>query len=177
MAAKKLVNLLPSDLAAGGSAGKALVWAKSLAVSLSAGLLVLMSLGFGTLYYYNNRLSGLAEAETQLKQSIRSLEQTESGMVLTRERLKMVDKILATRTIEDRFDKQNELLALSREGIRFREIGLDQSDSSLVLESTSSRALSDLFDNFFVNDSFDELVLNSLVFNPFVGYRVDLGVY
>jgi hypothetical protein len=115
--------------------------------------------------------------ETQLKQSIRSLEQTESGMVLTRERLKMVDKILATRTIEDRFDKQNELLALSREGIRFREIGLDQSDSSLILESTSSRALSDLFDNFFVNDSFDGLVLNTLVFNPFVGYRIDLGVY
>ena len=176
MPAKKTINLLPPDLV-GGGIKRAMLVVKSLAISLSAGLLVLVSLGFVAIFLFSNRLSDLNDRQAELRDSIRNLEQTESGMVLTRQRLEMVDRVLSTREIEDRFDKQNTVLALSREGIAFRESNIEQADSSLVIESSSSRALSDLFDNFFVNERFDRLYLNSLIFDPFTGYRVDLGVF
>jgi hypothetical protein len=173
----KNINLLPIDLAMGQGGGKALKLARSLAVSMSAGLILLLILGIGALYLFNRQLSSLTRKQDELRNSIRSLEETESGMVLTRDRLGKIDEVLAKRVVEGNFAKQALVLDLARGGIEFRESHLGSSESTLALTSTSSKSISDLFDGFFANEDFNTLTLNSLQFSPLSGYKIELGVY
>ncbi len=173
----KGINLLPPDLAGGVGGGKLLFVARSLAFSLSAALIVLLTFGIVGMYLMNRQLTLLSDKQTELKQAVRSLEKTESGMVLTRDRLAKVKKIIANRKIEDRFDKQQLIVGYTRDNIRFRESLLQDTESSITFESDSSLAVSDLFDSFFANDNFERLILNSLQFSPFLGYRFELSVF
>ena len=89
------INLLPTDLSPKGPVVRIAALVRSVAV-ISFSLLLITGLGISAFFIVNSlQIKNLNSANEELKGSIKSLEVTEQGLVLVRDRLGKVKQVLA----------------------------------------------------------------------------------
>ena len=174
MAAK--INLLPPELAGSKTIIKAGRILNIFAASAIAIFFIVASLGVFSIYVFTNELNDLTTQSDTLKTTIRSLEGVESRLVLIKDRVEKVQRVLADRKNEETFNKQKEIVDNMPASFTFEEAEIEGEKSILGIVSTSSSGMVELF-NRILSQNFVRLALNSIDFNQFAGYKVSLEVF
>ncbi|MEK7112245.1 MAG: hypothetical protein AAB875_02855 [Patescibacteria group bacterium] len=164
------VNLLPSDISPKGPVVKISNLIKSLAIISFVTFLVL-ALGMVVFFILNSAaLKSVNLSSDQLKTSIKTLEETEQGLVLVRDRITKAKQVL---------DAESGLLETESLGKITASIPLDVSLSEAVISkdlldvtfvATNSQGLAALMAQIISEESFAKIELVSFSFNPNAGY-------
>ncbi len=164
------INLLPGDLSPRGPVVRISNFIRSLAV-ISFSILILVALGIGALFVLNTiQIKSVTSQNEELKNSIRSLEKTEQGVVLIKDRLTKAKMVLAQESGKEEVEGLAKLYS-SIEGIgEMAEAIVSRNAAEVTFIAPSSLVLSQLMGTIITQDSFKNIELMSFTFNPNAGY-------
>lgn len=169
------INLLPSDLLPSAPLIRTANFLKSIVtVSFVIFILILVgSVSFFTINSLSLRSSTLKQEET--KNSIKSLEETEQGLVLVKDRLAKIKEVYAMESSSDEIDRLSTIYPQVSEGVILSEAvaAKDKLETTYIVSDSS--LLTRLMAGIVTEGSFKRIDLYSFGFNPNVGYIISLG--
>ncbi len=168
------INLLPTDLSPKAPAIKL---AKSLKNLVIAGFVIfilgLMAL-IGYFIFISTELSSSAARQEQLKTGIKSLQETEQRLVLTKDRLKYVKEVLGETSATDDLEQLETLLLNLPEGVSLNRMDVGKDKVELTLLAANSLGVTQSLASLTAAGLYQRIVLLSFSFNPDIGYLVTL---
>jgi hypothetical protein len=171
------INLLPRETAPSKSQQKALSAANKIAMFFCGAFLLLVLFGGGLYLFFNSRLDTAKKEGEGLTVNIRSLQSTESSLILLKDRVQKISTVLDSRVNEGYFSKQNEVLALAPEEVSFDKSEIDVERSKLGIKLIDSLSLVSLFSGLRASSNFSSIVIDEFSFNSVSGFMISLDVF
>ena len=170
-----VINLLPTDLSPKSSIAKASQVIKN--ASIVGLVLVIVSavgiISFLTITSFQIRNSNTKQ--DQLKAGIKSLEQTEQRLVLTKDRLKYANEVLGKKTAVGAIEDLSLLFATLPEEVHIRETQITATKTELSLVAKNSSDLAKVLASLVATDYYESIKLTSFTFNMNLGYVVGVS--
>lgn len=171
------INLLPRETAPSKSQQKAISAVNKIAMFFCGAFLLLVLLGGGLYLFFNSKLDAAKKEEEGLAVNIQSLQSTESGLILLKDRVQKINTVLASRANEGYFNKQNEVLALTPEDVSFDKSEIDTGRSTLGIKFLNSLGLVSLFSGLRTSSNLSSIIIGEFSFNQVSGFSVSLDVF
>jgi len=171
------INLLPKEMTASKDVSNFSALLKKITLTLGGIFLLVLASGGGFYFLSVNRLNDLKAEYEEAAAQVTNLQSTEASLVFLKDRLQKAQTILASRTSEETFSKQREVLAFAPEEMTFSENRVDQSGSSVEIATKNSLNLVSLMSALVRSSSFSSLVINELSYNSVIGYSLILEVF
>jgi hypothetical protein len=169
------INLLPKD-DLGNLRDSALARGLRRVSYLSLGFFLFFSVGsFLLLYYLGDGLKKAQIANSALRSEVRSLEATEQGLVLLKDRLGKISDILSLRDTNDAVEKQEKLLGTLGVTYSLRELKLSSDSPFVTIHAPDSLSMRDLFLSLYKSPDYENVRLVNLIYGS-DGYMVSLVV-
>jgi hypothetical protein len=164
------INLLPTDISPKGPVVKISNLIKNLAV-ISFVLFLLTALGMLAMFVLNSvQIRSLNESSEGLKTSIKSLETTEQGLVLVRDRLSKAKLVLADESGGEEAEGLGTVTSGLPGSVSLTEAVISKKVLDTTFIATDSQGLTTLMALIISQDAFDKVDLVSFSFNPNAGY-------
>jgi hypothetical protein len=168
------INLLPTDLSPKSSVARASQIIKNIGI-VSLVVVVISAIGLiGFFVFISFQLRSSNTRQEQLKANIKSLEQTEQRLVLTKDRIKNANKVLAKETAAGALEDLTSLFSNLPEGVQIREAQISAEKTEMSLIATSSFGLGQSLASILATDYYKSIKLSSFAFNANVGYVLTL---
>lgn len=174
--AAKSINLLPKELLK-KDVSKSVLAARQISYGFVFIFFLVNAVFFGVEFYFNQQLSNIERNQSQLKNNIVNLEETEQRLILTKDRIQKIDNILNNRQIEDRVNLHSLLINNLPQNVFLESQEIDTSQSKIELVSTNSKDLVNFMASLYGREDFTSLALENMSYNPFTGYKIILEVY
>lgn len=169
------INLLPTDLSPKSSIAKASQVIKN--ASIVGLVLVIVSavgiIAFLTITSFQIRNSNTQQ--DQLKVGIKSLEQTEQRLVLTKDRLKYANEVLGKETAVGAIEDLSLLFSTLPENVHIRETQVTVTKTELSLVARNSSDLTKVLASLVATQYFENIKLTSFAFNINLGYVISVS--
>lgn len=173
---KTNINLLPADISGTSQAAQL----ARLLTNITTGLVVLFliaALGAGGyMLYLSGQINSAKDKQSELTQSIQSLEEVEQQYALVRDRLDKIKPIFSEASTVDYSSEFRNLAVAVPGNTLVSEAELNKDNIKLTYYVGSSSELGNLFSKF-SNTQFGKIILESFNFNPLVGYIVSLDIF
>jgi type II secretory pathway pseudopilin PulG len=170
-----VINLLPKDLLPNAAALKTATLIKNL-ITLALAVFVIAVIGL-VAYFSLNSLSirNSNQKQDQLKNSIKSLEQTEQSLVLVKDRLTLLGQVNAMESGKEETANLSQIYSLIPAEARMSEAVIDKNklDTTFIAPDTST--LSRLMASVVSATDYERVELLSFSFNPNVGFLASLS--
>lgn len=171
------INLIPEEVAPKGAAARLSIFLRTVsAIGLTLFILVVFGL---TSYYLVNyfQLRASESRQENLKNVISSLQDTESSLILLRDRLSKVKEVYAHDSADKNINAVSQVFAQVPSGISISdfETTLKKIDMSVIAQSSLS--LSQFINVLITSDLFETINLKSFSFNPTGGYVATLEMF
>ena len=164
------INLLPTDISPKGPVVKISNLIKNLAV-ISFVLFLLTALGLLAVFVLNSvQIRSLNESSEELKMSIKSLETTEQGLVLVRDRLSKAKLVLADESGGEEAAGLGTITAALPGSVALTEAVISKNVLETTFVATDSQGLTVLMARIISQEAFSKVELVSFSFNPNTGY-------
>jgi len=165
-----IINLLPTDLAPKGPTLKIINYLKQV-IFVGFVVFLLISLGLGGFLILTSlELQNSLSRQENLKNQIKNLEQTEQKMVLLRDRVEKINKILSMPNIQSDISNTQKIVDFNSSNINIRELEFSIDKVKLSVTASSSASFKELVDSLTQTNYYKTIILSSLNFNPNVGY-------
>ncbi len=169
------INLLSQELKPSGYAVKASKRLRQLAV-LSIIILVITAIGFTvSSVFLSVQTKNIAKNEEKLKNDIKNLEQTEQKLVLIKNRLAGVEKIVNDKSAKEELDILETIIEKDPQNINIYGIKLD-SDKAIISVGIENSSYVTTFYSLLLNSNFRTISLESFTFDPKFGYKIDIAI-
>ena len=169
------INLLPTELLPSASLLKTARLLKTV-LTVGFGIFVVVVLGLVGFFSVNAlSLRSSNAKQEELKNSIKSFEQTEQGLVLVKDRLAKVKEVGAKENADNEIEALSGLFGKIPPGVSLTEavISKDELDSTFVVGDSS--VLGQFMAGLITTEGFNKIELLSFSFNPSVGYLVSVA--
>lgn len=172
------INLLPDKLLAKTGTRKVANLLGRIAIPALSVFFVGVVAGVGYLIVLNVQLKNLNSKKSQLMTSVESLETTEQQIVLVKDRIQKVNKVLGENNTEASVESfYNSVLSFVPPGVRVTEAKVTDESTTVSFIVTSSLSLTSLFANMTSSGDFSKIRLESLSFSPSLGYLVSVEMF
>jgi len=168
------INLLPTDLSPKSSIAKASQIIKNASI---VGLVLVIISAAGIIAFLIITSFQIRNSNThqdQLKAGIKSLEQTEQRLVLTKDRLKYAEEVLGKETAVGAIEDLSLLASGLPEEANIRETQISATKTELSLIVGNSSALTQILASLMATDYYEKIKLTSFAFNINTGYVVSV---
>ncbi len=170
------INLLPIELSPKGSVVKVSGLLKRVAIVGSV-LLVLSAIGLiGFFVFVSFQVTSSTTRQEQLKTTIKSLQQTEQRLILTKDRLEKAKEVLGKETSIENVENLSELFLNVPEDVDLRDAEISATKIELSFIARSSSGLTRILATILAGD-YKTVKLTSFAFNTKVGYVVNLDLF
>ena len=169
------INLLPTELLPSAGFVRTAKLLKTV-LTVGFGIFVVAVLGLVGFFFVNSLALRSSNArQEELKNSIKSFEQTEQGLVLVKDRLAKVKEVEGKENAEGEIDALSRIFSGVPAGVSLTEavVSKDQLDATFVVANSSS--LTQFMAGLIANQDFSRIELLSFSFNPNLGYLVSVG--
>lgn len=164
------INLLPTDISPKAPVVKISNLIKNLAV-ISFVLFLLSAFGMLAMFVLNSvQIRSLNESSEGLKTSIKSLETTEQGLVLVRDRLSKAKLVLADKSGGDEAEGLDTISTALPGSVALTEAVISKDVLDTTFVATDSQGLTALLARIISQEAFSKVELVSFSFNPNAGY-------
>lgn len=164
------INLLPTDISPKGPVVKISSLIKNLAV-ISFTLFLLTAFGMLAVFVLNSvQIRSLNQTSEELKTSIKSLETTEQGLVLVKDRLSKANLVLAVESGGDEAAGLGTITAGLPASVALTEAVISKDVLETTFVATDSQGLTTLMAQIISQEAFAKVDLVSFSFNPNAGY-------
>lgn len=165
-----VINLLPRDISAKGPVVKISSLIKKLAV-VSFVLFLLTALGMLVMFILNSvQIKSLNTSSEALKTSIKSLETTEAGLVLVKDRLAKAKEVLAGESGGDEAEGLASITSALPGSVVLSEAEISKDILNATFVASDSQGLTLLMAQIISQDAFARVELVSFNFSPSTGY-------
>jgi hypothetical protein len=172
------INLLPQELKTGKDVQKTAQVLTRVVVVLVVVLIIIGGAGGGALLIMNNNLKESKTRQDELKQNIQNLESTEQKIVLVRDRIQKTQNLLTAREEYQTLTKYDQLIkSLAPTEASFVGAELSTDVKKLKLSFKNSRSLSTVLKFLSETSEYEAVTIESLTFNPFSGYDLELILF
>lgn len=170
------INLLPKDLLPDIAAVRTARVLKNL-LTLGFGIFVIGTIGLVAFFVINSlSIKNSNTRQETIKNSIKSLEQTEQGLVLVEDRLAKVGEVYSKETASQEADNLATIFGqVSQTGTNLSEAVIEKDGLDINFIVTDSTSLSRLLATVVAGEAYQRVELKSFSFNPNVGYLISLG--
>ncbi|MBI4157837.1 hypothetical protein HY502_03245 [Candidatus Woesebacteria bacterium] len=164
------INLLPSQLVL---KGKDKVLLEGLKKFVLIGFIILIAASLiiaGYLVYLSFRIRSSVGNEDVLKSEISSLQQTEQGLFLIKDRISRIKAVYAKESVDGQIATLTDFIEQVSGDFRISEIqiSVQRVDLSVVFPSSSAFGL--FYKSLIAADLYPDITLKTLSFNPSLGY-------
>jgi len=170
------INLLPTDLSPKSSIARVSQVIKNASI---VGLVLVIVSAVGIIAFLTVNSFQIRNSNTQqdqLKAGIRSLEQTEQRLVLTKDRLKYAEEVLGKETSVGAIEDLSSLFFSLPEEVNIREAQISATKTELSLIARNSSALTQVLASLVATDYYEKIKLTSFAFNINSGYIVSVNL-
>ena len=171
-----VINLLPTDLSPKSSLAKTSQIIKNASI---VGLVLVIVSAVGVIAFLTIASLQIRNSNTQqdqLKAGIKSLEQTEQRLVLTKDRLKYANEVLGKETAVAAIEDLNLLFSTLSEDVEIREAQVTATKTEISIVARSSSGLTKILASLLVTDCYENIKLTSFAFNINSGYIVSINL-
>ncbi|GEM_PF-3188098 len=169
------INLLPEQLAVGEELDKITGIIKIAIGILAAVSFFVAVLAVSYTFYLTKELDRLNQENASYKQSVVSLESTEQGLVLVKDRIQKIQTILDSQQNEALLGKQKTITDFFDETTSVEDSSIVQGSSRLELKTTNSQSLASLITQIIESkNDFSKVNISNISFSPFSGYSMNL---
>ncbi|KKU04122.1 MAG: hypothetical protein UX88_C0001G0042 [Candidatus Woesebacteria bacterium GW2011_GWC2_47_16] len=170
------INLLPTEISPKGPVAKISNLIKNLAV-ISFVLFLLTALGMLAMFILNSvQIRSLNESSEELKTSIKSLEATEQGLILVKDRLSKAKLVLADESGTEEAEGLGSLTVALPGSVALTEAVIAKNGLETTFIATDSQGLTVLMARIISQEAFSKVDLVSFSFNPNTGYIPSFAV-
>ena len=170
------INLLPTDLSPKSSIAKISQIIKS---ASTVGLILVVASAIGIIVFLvitSFQIKNSNTQQDQLKANIKSLEQTEQRLVLTKDRLKYAKDVLGKSSAVDSIEDLNLLFSTIPEEVEIREAQISPTKTEISIIVKSSSSLTRMLASILATDYYENIKLTSFAFNINAGYVVGISL-
>jgi hypothetical protein len=176
MAAKKF-NLLPQKPVDNKLVIKNTANVKKAATIMSVVLVIALSISVGIIWFTNKNLNSLIAQNKDLKQKVIALENTETSLILVKDRLDKLQTLMEKRKSFDTFHLQADIVRALPEDVIYSRSDINLgSKADLQLKTSHSLLLADLIKDLESRDSLSSFKVNKISFDYQHGYIVDFEI-
>ena len=169
------INLLPKDLSVSAPLVKTAALLRNL-ITLGFAVFVIVAIGFVAFFIINSlSLSNSLRTQAELETSIKSLEQTEQGLVLVKDRLTKINQLQVGESAKEESENLSRIFSQAAQIGTLGEAVLEKDKLDTTFSVTSSTALSRLLASVVSAENYQRIELLSFSFNPNSGYLVSLS--
>lgn len=168
------INLLPQDLVARSSIVKISGILGNI-VTFGFAFFIIVAVGMGSLFIINSfRLKNLIQSQDALKANIKSLEATETRLVLVRDRVGKVKDVLDQESANNNLVSLDSLTQKIPVGVTLADAELSTKKSEMTFVTKDSLSLSQFMAELISANLYKSLDLTSFSFNPASGYSIGI---
>jgi Tfp pilus assembly protein PilN len=170
------INLLPTDLSPKSSIARVSKIIKNASI---VGLVLVIVSAVGIIAFLTVTSFQIRNSNTQqdqLKAGIKSLEQTEQRLVLTKDRLKYAEEVLGKETAVGAIEDLSLLFSSLPEEVNIREAQISATKTELSLVARNSSALTQVLASLVATNYYENIKLTSFAFNINSGYIVSVSL-
>lgn len=170
-----VINLLPTDLSPKSSIAKASQIIKNASI-VGLVLVVISAVGIIAFLIINSfQIRNSNTAQDQLKAEIKSLEQTEQRLVLTKDRLKYAEEVLGKETAISAIEDLSLLVSrLPSDEVNLKESQISATKTEMSFIIKSSSALTKVLASLITTNYYEKIKLTAFAFNISSGYTVSV---
>lgn len=170
------INLLPTGSGGNKAITKNVKIARKVSyVTLFVSVLIITVL-FAANFVFSRSLKSIQDEQERIKNNISSLEQTESSLILTKDRLGKISQILQTRAVNDNFSTQKLITDNLPENLILENLEINSEESIIEIRALNSRDLVRFMATLLVLSDINELTMENMKFTPIGGYTVVLNI-
>ena len=169
-------NLLPPDLTPREEIIKISNFIKRISVVGYSVVLISAAIFVGAFFVLSNQLKTSISEQENWKVQISSLEETEQRLVLIKDRLEKVSKILKSATAADEIESLSQTQSILPEGVILREAKLSTGNSEMRLLTQNSSSTAQLLAKLLASGIYKKVELKALDFNQTVGFSLELNL-
>jgi len=169
------INLLPTDLSPKSSIAKASQIIKNVSI---VGLVLVIVSAVGVIAFLvitSFQIRNSNTQQDQLKANIKSLEQTEQRLVITKDRLEYASEVLGKETAVGAIEDLSLLLSTLPEEVHIRDTQVTATKTELSLVAGNSSDLTKVLASLVATDYYEKVKLTSFAFNINLGYVVGVS--
>jgi hypothetical protein len=164
------INLLPTDLAPKGPTLRIVNYLKQI-IFVGFVIFLLVSLGLAGFFILTSfELKDSVQKQEDLKVRIKTLEQTEQKIILLKDRVGKIKKILAMKDSQENIDNAQIVLGIAGGKVSIGELDISVDKTKLSVSSETSLSFSQFLTSLTDLKIYQTIVLSSLSFNPNSGY-------
>jgi hypothetical protein len=171
-----MINLLPKDGLADKGTAKTFQLFKKISIFLVLFYLATGAAAGGYVFYLANKQSDLLAREQELRTNVNNLSASSSGLLLVKDRIGEIQKILNERTNEKNYQTQLSMVDQFPEGMGLLGVNIDQDRSEITVTTTSSAVLREFMSRISSISELSSLTLKSVSFDQVEGYRVSFDL-
>lgn len=169
------INLLPTELLPSAGLLKTAKLLRSI-LTIGFGIFVVAVLGLVGFFSVNTlSLRSSTARQEELKNSIRSFEQTEQGLILVKDRLSKVKEVEGKENAQNEIDALSTLFSQVPAGVTLSEAVISKEQLDTTFAVGNSAVLGQFMAGLIATEGFTKIELLSFSFNPTVGYLVSVG--
>jgi Tfp pilus assembly protein PilN len=131
---------------------------------------------FGAFLILRNRIQVSKERGRDLISEIKALEQTEQRLLLTRDRLEKAEKVAGAKSTVEGTEMLAGLIGVLGEGVVFQRAQIEDDQTNIALVVDSSKTLSELLTSLVGLQTYKQIELLSLTFDPNKGYGLQFSL-
>jgi len=168
------INLLPQELKPKGYVLKLSKTLNKLALISIAILLAAAFVFLGSFIFFSQQTKASLGRQESLKSEIRALEATEQKLILVKDRIQKIGKVLNVENTTEELGVLKQIVEILPEGVSFNSVGI--SDSSVELEVTAPNLLSigQFFLSIINSQGFQKVTVTGFSYKLETGYVVGL---
>lgn len=168
------INLLPADLTPKKSILKLSSAAKKISIVGYSLVLISAVVFVGIFFMLSRQIQTSLSNQARLKSTISSLEQTEQRLILVKDRLEKVDKVLGSKSANQEIEFFDDLLSMFPEGVSLDEANLSAEGTKITLKMQKSSSLVEFLATLLSSGTYSHIELESFAYNSQTGYKVVL---
>jgi hypothetical protein len=172
-----IINLLPTDLAPKGPTLRIVNYLKQIAL-VGFVIFLLVTLGLAGYFVITSfELNGSVNRQENLKTQIKSLEQAEQKIILLKDRVIKIKKVLAMPDSQGNIVISQEVLVMATGLVNIGELEISPEETKLTVTSNNSSSLSQFLTTLTGSKVYKTIVLSSFSFNPTAGYSAVFDLF
>lgn len=168
------INLLPSDLTPKKEIIKVSKKVKKVSIIGYSAIIVIALVFGGTYFFLFNQIRKTENKQSELKNTITSLEQTEQRLILVKDRLQKVDQVMSKPSANTEVDNLELLTSLFPEGFSITEAELSDKGSEVKFRIPSSKSLVEFLASLFSSGTYRNIVMMEFEYRVSSGYLLTL---
>lgn len=168
------INLLPTELKPKGYIIELSKHLKKIALIAFGIFLAVGSVSLGILIVFSRLSSNSLKTQEELKTNIKSLEQTEQSLLLVKDRIEKIGIVKDFDSAQEEIEILKTLSRVSQES-SIEEASLITSSAKITFNFTKLSSITSFIDSVQADPQFSTITLESFVFQPDIGYSVEIS--